>query len=110
MAAIYLTVEGNLEPSIQVTLNRNKVPIDLTGCTVVMRIQDTQLKTITNTGHQDCTLPSDLTTGVVSYPVQTGDFAHPSHDYLAECEITHPGGRPETIYEQIIINPRKKLA
>lgn len=109
MAAIYLTVVGNLEPSIEITLLRKKVAIPLTGCTVNFIIQNTKTKAITNTGHQLMDFVGDPALGIVAYSVQTGDWDDPSIDYRCEVQIIHENSKPEIIYDQLIVNPRPAL-
>lgn len=109
MALVYLTVEGNLEPALELTARRRTGPIDLTGCTVNLIILNPKTKTITNTGHQGCTLTSDPTTGIVHYNVQAGDFPNPDIDYKAELQIIHANTKPEILYDILIIDQRKKL-
>lgn len=108
MGLIYLTVEDNTAPALQITLKRNGRGIDLTGATVTLAIQNKRTKTITNTGHQACALVAE-DEGVISYPVEDGDFNEPGDDYIAEVKITYSSGKVERIYDMLSISVRPKV-
>lgn len=108
MALTYFTVEDNSAPSLQITLKRNRHAIDLTGSVVEMAIQNKKTKEITNDGHQTCALVNDEE-GIMSYPVEVGDFPDPSVDYLAEVKITYSSGKVERIYDQLVVSVRPKI-
>lgn len=104
----YFTVEENTAPAIEITLNRNNTPIDLTGATVTMAIQNKKTKAITNAGHQNCTVIL-ADEGVITYLVEINDFPDPNVDYLAEIKITHSSGRVERLYDLINVSVRPKI-
>lgn len=108
MALTYFTVEDNTAPALQITLKRNNRPIDLTGSTVTLAIQNKKTKAITNTGHQNCALVNDEG-GIISYPVEDGDFDDPAVDYLAEVKIIYSSGKEERIYDMLNISVRPKI-
>lgn len=98
-------VEDNSGPPLLLTLKREGVAIDVTGCTVNLIIA--KGTTITNTGHQGCTLVTP-TAGVVQYTPQSTDFSTPG-TYKADIEITYANGSVERLYEQLKIKARRKL-
>ena len=108
MAVVFLTVEGNTAPAIQLTLKRNRQPIDLTGAAVALIIQNPKTKTVTNTGHQACSILEDEG-GVIAYDIVDGDFANHNIDYRAEVKVTYSSGKIERIYETLTIDPREAL-
>lgn len=99
-------VQGNTAPDFQVTVQRNGNVVDLTGCTVSLILSLSG--TVTNTGHQTCTI-DDADAGVVSYRPQTGDFAT-AGDYLADVKIEYADSRVEICQEQMTIGVRAKLS
>lgn len=98
-------VEDNTAPSILLTAKRDGVAIDVTGCTVNLIIA--KGSTITNTGHQGCTLVTP-TSGTVQYDPQSGDFATPG-TYKADLEVTYANGTIERLYDQLKFSVRRKL-
>ena len=109
MPTTFLTVNQNTAPAIQISLVRDGAPIDVTGATALLIIKNKKTKAIVNTGHQDCIIV-DGTNGVISYVPGSGDFNHPSTDYLAEVRVTYPDSPVETIYDQLLISVRPRLA
>lgn len=107
MSTIYLTVEENSAPNIDLILQRNSDRIDVTGATVVLVITN-KAGTVVNTGHQTCTI-TDATQGEVTYAVNAADFANPG-TYNAEVKITYANNTVERLYEVITIVARRKLA
>jgi hypothetical protein len=112
-----LTVEDNSAPPINLTLKRKVVAedgdisyavIDLTDAsTVELIIRRQRTKTITNDGHQTCSI-IDADAGEVRYQPEATDWPEKGL-YAAEAKITYIGGRYEIIYEQLKIKARKKL-
>lgn len=99
-------VEDNTAPAILLTLKRDGVVIDVSGCTVKLIIA--RGSTITNADNQECTLSAPAS-GVVSYSIGAADFASPG-TYNADVEITYAPGVVERLYDQLKIKVRKKLA
>lgn len=98
-------VEDNTAPPLLLTLKRDGTVIDVTGCTV--RLIIARGSTITNTGHQDCTLVTP-TSGIVQYDIEDGDFPSPG-TYKADVEIEYADGTIERLYDQLNIKARRKL-
>ena len=98
-------VEDNTAPAISLTLKREGVPIDVTGCDVALIIA--KGNTITNAGHQDCTLVTP-SSGLVQYEPQAGDFPS-AGNYKADIQITYPNLSVERLYDQLKLKARKKL-
>lgn len=76
---------------------------DLTGATVNFIIQAPS-GTVTNTGHQACTM-TDLVTGEGYYSFLAGDLAE-AGDYTCDLQVTDAGGKIETVQKPITINAR----
>jgi len=98
-------VEDNTAPPILLTAERDSVAIDLTGCTVDLILA--KGSSITNTGHQGCTLVTP-TSGRVQYDPVTGDFATPG-SYKADLTITYADGSIETLFDQLKFQVRRRL-
>lgn len=101
-----LTVEDNTAPNIVLTLERSGVAIDVTGGTVALIIK--LGATITNTGHQTCTLTTPAS-GIVTYSPLAADFATPG-TYNCEIKITYGDGTVEILYEKFNVKARAKLS
>lgn len=99
-------VEDNTAPGILLTAQRDGVAIDLTGATVDLIIA--KGSTITNTGHQGCTLVTP-TSGRVQYDPQAGDFSTPG-TYKADLRITYADASVEVLYDQLKFQVRRKLS
>lgn len=99
---LYFTVEGNEQPNLTVTLERNGTAIDLTSCSVDLRIarEDTP-DTILNSGHTSCTIVT-AGSGVIRYVPQAGDFPAEGR-YTAQAKITYSTGKIERLPENITI-------
>lgn len=109
--AVYLTVQGNTAPAIELSLRRKRtrLPIDLTNASsVTFVIQNLKTKTVTNLGHEACTI-IDAANGVIVYEAEETDF--PSHrtDYLAEVKVTYSDATKEIIYDQLKIAVRPPI-
>lgn len=96
-------VAGNTAPPWQLTAKRAGIAIDLTGCTVALIL--VKGNTVTNAGHQACSLVT-ATAGVVSYPPLTTDAASPGK-YKADLKVTYPNATFEILYDQLVIQARK---
>jgi Ethanolamine utilization protein EutJ (predicted chaperonin) len=98
-------VEDNTAPAIVLTLKRDGVVIDVTGCTV--RLIIVKGSTITNATHQECTLVV-AASGIVQYTPQANDFPS-AGNYKADVEIEYAPTSIERLYDQLKIKARKKL-
>jgi hypothetical protein len=99
------TVQGNSAPAIALTAKRGTAVIDVTGCTVELIIA--KGTTVTNTGHQTCTLTTPAS-GVVTYQPEAADFATPGA-YKGDLKITYPSLKVEILYDQLKFKVRKHL-
>lgn len=99
-----VTVQGNTSPDLAITLWREGQPINLTGVTAVILILTGSTGSVTNTGHQTCTV-TDATGGKISYSVTTGDFAT-AGNYSGEVQVTFASGKVEKIYETFSVKAR----
>lgn len=100
------TVEANTAPPIVLTLKRDGVAIDVTGCVVNLILA--KGSTVTNTGHQECSLITP-SSGVVQYDPETGDFPS-AGNYKADAQIVYPSGKQEILYDQLKFKARKKIS
>lgn len=98
-------VEDNTAPGELFTLKRAGTAIDVTGCTVNLILA--KGSTITNLGHQACTLVTP-TSGVVQYNPLTGDFPTPG-TYKADVEIIYPNTTREVLYDQLKFKARRRI-
>jgi hypothetical protein len=98
-------VAGNTAPPWQLTAKRAGLAIDLTGCTVNLILA--RGNTVTNTGHQGCTVVTP-TSGVVTYSPLTTDAALPGK-YKADLKVTYPNAKFEILYDQLVVQARKAL-
>ena len=103
MAQTIKVVATNTAPPWQLTAKRAGLAIDLSGCTVELIL--VKGNTVTNTGHQPCTLVTP-TSGVVSYSPQTTDVPTPG-TYKADLKVTYPNGTFERLYDQLVIKARR---
>lgn len=98
-------VEDNTAPALLLTLKRDGVVIDVSGCDVNLIIA--RGSTITNEGHQECVLVTP-TSGLVQYDIETGDFPA-AGTYKADVEIVYADGKLERLYDQLSIKARRKI-
>lgn len=105
MAQTIKVVATNTAPPWQLTAKRAGIAIDLTGCTVSLILA--RGNTVTNTGHQACTVVTP-TSGVVSYAPQATDVPTPG-SYKADLKVVYPNATSEILYDQLVIKARKKL-
>ncbi len=99
-------VEENTAPDIQITCKRDNVAINLTNATIDLIIA--KGSTITNAGHQSCSIVT-AASGIVSYAPQDTDFPSPG-TYRADVKITYADNTYEILYDQLKIKARRKLS
>lgn len=110
MAETFLTVCGNQEPPLQFTLQNDGTAIDLTNASRVdLIIASDNTGDVTNTGHQECTIVSPVTSGVVRYTQNAADCATEGR-YIGEAKITYSGGRVQILHEQVVLIARPDLS
>lgn len=76
---------------------------DLSGATAVFVIKSKTSQTVTNTGHQTCSV--DNTNHQITYSFQSGDLPDAGGEYECDLRITK-GGKTETPYGIIRIVTR----
>lgn len=100
MPTIFI-VQSNTAPTFALALKRDDSAIDLTSASLVeLIIKNRNTGTITNSGHQQCTISSPATAGNIIYTAQATDFPEEAM-YLGEVKITYSGGSIERLYEQV---------
>lgn len=99
------TVEGNTAPPLVLTCQRQGVAINLSGCTVALVIAQNNT-TITNIGHQGCTVTDSLN-GIITYVRQTGDIST-AGNYFCDIVVTYGDGTIETLWTQVKLVVGKK--
>lgn len=97
MAASFKTVVGNTAPTFVITCTRDGSAIDLTGATVTLILKKSG-GSITNTGHQTCTLVT-AASGVISYTATSVDFPNAGR-YIGDVRVVYSGGGIEILYQQ----------
>lgn len=98
-------VAGNSAPPWLLTAKRAGVAIDVTGCTVSLILA--KGNTITNAGHQTCSLVTP-TSGLVQYSPLVTDCPTPGV-YKADLKVVYANGTIEILYDQLKIKARKAL-
>lgn len=101
------TVAGNTAPPITLTLEREGVVIDLTGCTVTLTIKNLGTGSITVTDAA-CTI-SDAAGGVVTYTRGTGDIPS-AGAYVADVKVTYADATFEILYNQQKFSARDPIS
>lgn len=96
------SVTLNTAPLINVTCERNDLPINLASATADLIL--TFNGAVTNAGHTAAAVTS-ASGGVISYSIQTGDFAQ-AGNYTAETKISYGDGTFERLYEKFTIKVR----
>lgn len=107
MAVNFYIVEDNTAPAYQITCERDGEAIDLTGAAVSLILKSKSLGTITNTGHQTCTLVT-AASGIISYTAESTDFPSAGR-YVADVKVVYSGGGVEILYEQAKWKVRAKI-
>lgn len=105
--ANFQIVEDNTAPAYQITCQRDGVAINLTGATVELIIENKSTGSITNTGHQSCTIIT-ATSGIISYAAEAGDFSS-AGTYTGDVKVTYNGGGIEILYGQVKWKVRAKI-
>ena len=101
------TVAGNTAPPVTLTLEREGVIIDLTGCTVTLSIKNlsTGAMTVTNAA---CTI-SDAAGGVITYVRGPGDIPT-AGSYVADVKVTYGDSTYEILFNQQKFKARDPLS
>ena len=107
MATNFYIVEDNTAPAYQITCERDGEAIDLTGSSVTLIIKSKSSGSITNTGHQTCTLVT-AASGIISYTAESTDFPSAGR-YVGDVKVTYSGGGIEILYSQVKWKVRTKI-
>lgn len=99
-------VEDNTAPTIQLTIKRESLPVNLTGASVDLIIKNSTSGEITNVGDQACTI-TDAADGVIEYDPNATDFPS-AGTYVCDVEITYADATVEVVYEQLTVEVRAK--
>jgi hypothetical protein len=98
-------VAGNSAPPWLLTAKRAGVAIDVTGATVSLILA--KGNTITNAGHQACSLVTP-TAGLVKYSPAVTDVPTPGK-YKADLKVVYADTTVEILYDRLVIQARKAL-
>lgn len=96
-------VQGDTQPNPKFRVRRAGDPVDLTDATVKFIIRK-RGGSVTNTGHQTCTL-TDADSGKCTYDLQTNDLPDAA-TYDCDLQITYLNGEIETSPRKIVITAR----
>lgn len=108
MALAVKAVQNNTAPSYQITCTRDDgTVIDLTNCTVTMKLYKGSTQTNSTSGHDACTLVS-ATTGVISWTPKVGDLPSPG-SYKGDVKVTYSDLTFEVLYGQFLLKVRRLL-
>ena len=93
-------VQNDTLPVLEVTLNQDGCPIDLTGCTVKFYMKNADSGAVKINGEEmDIVSAED---GTCRYNWTATD-TNTVGDYLGEVEVTYPSGKIQTAYKQLVI-------
>lgn len=106
--ANFKIVEDNTAPAYQITCQRDGTAIDLTGATVEMIIENKSTGSVTNSGHQTCSIVT-AASGIISYTAEATDFPS-AGTYIGDIKITYNGGGVEILYGQVKWKVRAKIS
>lgn len=106
MATGFKIVQNNTAPTYTITCTRDGTPIDLTGSSVLLIIE-AKGGSITNAGHQTCSLVTPAS-GIISYTALSTDFPS-SGKYIGDIQVTYSGGGVEILYQQAKWTVRSKI-
>lgn len=107
MASTIKMVQNDTAPDINFTIKRSGTAVDLTGATVLLKIQDTSTGLRTNDANNECTLVS-ATAGTCKYMFTAGDLPNAT-TYNCDLEITYSGGQVETAPNYVTIIAREEV-
>lgn len=103
----FFIVTGNTAPAYQITCERDGSGIDLSGATAELILQEKSTATVTNSGHQSCTVVT-AASGIISYTAESTDFPDKG-TYVADIKITYGDGGIEILYNQAKFKVRQKI-
>jgi hypothetical protein len=104
-------VQNDTGPDEQFDITRKDQPnFDFTGATAKLAIRSNTSGSITNSGHQTCTITSaEIGSMSAKYVFQSGDLPDAGGYYTCDLELTI-GGKKETYYGYIKIRTRAEIA
>jgi len=101
-------VQGDTRPALVCTItdDTTSAPLNITGCTVVMKFRATGMTTL------QATVPGSIVDGpqgqVVFYPASAPTMLQGDPgDYEGEIEITFPDGQIQTVYDPLKFKVRE---
>ena len=101
-------VQGDTRPALVCTITDETTgdPVNITGCTVVMKFRANGLSTL------QATVPGSVGNGalgqVVFYPASAPEMLQGEPgDYEGEIEITFPDGQIQTVYDPLKFKVRE---
>lgn len=98
-------VKNNTAPAYDITCDREDgTIINLTGCTVTMKLFFNGAQTNTTSGHDACAIV-DANKGIVSWQPKVGDLPN-AGKYKGDVKVTYPDGSSETLYGQFKLKVR----
>jgi hypothetical protein len=108
MAALKAVV-SNTAPAYQITAERDDgTVIDLTGCTVTMKLYRNKVQTNTTSGHDACTLVT-AATGIFSWIPKAGDLPS-AGKYFGDVKVTYSDLTFEVLYNRFELKVRATSA
>jgi hypothetical protein len=108
MATTLKVVQLNTAPPYEITCDRDDgTLINLTNCTVTLKLYLGSTQTNSATGHDACTI-TDAAGGIVTWQPQTGDLPSPGL-YKGDVKITYIDSTFEVLYGNLKITARKLL-
>lgn len=98
MAQIIKSFQSDTSPNLTFNISRNGSAVNLTGCTVRLRIQDPVTGLVTNSDPHDICTITNAAQGQVVYAWNNTDLPDPG-TYQANLQITYstldPEGKPQ---------------
>lgn len=108
MATFLKAVANNTAPAYLITCDRDDgTVIDLTGCTVTMKLYRNGTQTNTTIGHDACTLVT-AASGIVSWIPKASDLPS-AGKYKGDVKVTYADATFEVLYGILVIKVRATL-
>lgn len=109
MSTALKAVVGNTAPSYTITCERDDgTIIDLSGCTVTMKLYFGKTQTNTTSGHDACTIVS-ASAGTVTWIPKTGDLPSKG-SYKGDVKVTYGDSTFEVLYGNFLLKTRNLLS
>lgn len=99
------SVVNNTAPSYTITAERDDgTLIDLTGCTVTMKLYSSGVQTNTTSGHDACTLVT-AASGTFTWVPKLNDLPS-AGKYLGDVKVTYADGTFEVLFSKFQLKVR----